>query len=288
MMLNAGRGAVIRVDRLAVRFGGVTALDDVSFDVPAGSVTGLIGRNGAGKSTCIRCLAGLLHPTDHDSLVRIFDLCPAVDPRGVVALTGFLLSDPALFRYLTPAETLRYIGRAFGLPPAVARDRTDQLIDFFELGDAADRFVDNFSTGMRKRLSLAAALVHAPPLLVLDEPFESLDPLMVRSLKRLLKDYAAAGGTVLLSSHLIDAVEEVCDRVIILEKGRVVAAGSTEDVRATIADRLPEATLEDLYASLLPIAEPLKLEWLTHRINGSGTTPADPAAGAKSERDPDS
>jgi ABC-2 type transport system ATP-binding protein len=264
-MPSIDRPPVIRVERLTVTFGNVMALADVSFDVPAGSVTGLIGRNGAGKSTCIRCLAGLLYPSDPASRVSIFGLAPPEDVREVVAAAGFLLSEPALFRYLTPVETLRFIGRAFGLSPSAASERATGLIDFFELDDAADRYVDNFSTGMRKRLSLAAALVHAPQVLVLDEPFESLDPLMVRSLKKLLRDYSAGGGTVLLSSHLINAVEEICDRVVILEKGRVVVAGPTEQVRARIVDRLPEATLEDLYASLLPPSEQRVLPWLTER-----------------------
>jgi ABC-2 type transport system ATP-binding protein len=257
---------VVRVERLTVAFGNLTALADVSFNVPQGSVTGLIGRNGAGKSTCIRCLAGLLHPSDRTSRVSIRGLSLPEDTRRVVATAGFLLSEPALFRYLTPAETLLYIGRAFGLSPAAARGRATELIDFFELTDAADRFVDNFSTGMQKRLSLAAALVHAPRVLVLDEPFESLDPLMVRSLKKLLRDYSAGGGTVILSSHLIDAVEEICDRVVILEKGRVVAAGSTQEVSAGIIDRLPGAKLEDLYAALLPPADARVLKWLTDRV----------------------
>jgi len=295
----------IRVVNLTIRFGEITALADVSFDVPAGSITGLIGRNGAGKSTCIRCLAGLLDPSagtarDRASraarggreqrhadaprtrardgsdgegmgpgalaavtpLISVAGASPATDAALVVARTGFLLSEPALFRYLTPAETLLWIGRAFGLSRIEAQARTDDLLAFFELTEAANRYVDDFSTGMKKRLALAAALVHAPSVLVLDEPFESLDPLMVRALKKLLTDYVAKGGTVLLSSHLIDAVEEICDRVVILEGGRLVTAGTTNEVKASIADRLPEATLEDLYATLVPEEEKRRIGWL--------------------------
>lgn len=299
----------IRVVNLTIRFGEITALADVSFDVPAGSITGLIGRNGAGKSTCIRCLAGLLDPsagsardrasraarggpeqrhadaprtraslTARDGsdgegmvqgapaavtpLISVAGASPATDVALVVARTGFLLSEPALFRYLTPEETLLWIGRAFGLSRIEAQARTDDLLAFFELTEAANRYVDDFSTGMKKRLALAAALVHAPSVLVLDEPFESLDPLMVRALKKLLTDYVAKGGTVLLSSHLIDAVEEICDRVVILEGGRLVTAGTTNEVKASIADRLPEATLEDLYATLVPEEEKRRIGWL--------------------------
>lgn len=272
--LDVTRSPAIRVVDLSVRFGEIVALDGVSFDVPAGSVTGLIGRNGAGKSTCIRCLAGLLRPGSGAPIagaslpaVTIMGVSPIEEITVVVAATGFLLSEPALFPYLTPAETLEWIGRAFGLSPAEARLRTDDLLTFFELVGAADRYVDDFSTGMKKRLALAAALIHSPSVLVLDEPFESLDPLMVRSLKRLLVDYAVGGGTILLSSHLIDAVEEICDRVVILEAGRCVAAGTTEEVKASIADRLPEATLEDLYATLVPERRERGMNWL---VRGGG------------------
>lgn len=253
----------IEMTEVDLAYGAVHALRAVSLAVPAGSVTGLIGRNGAGKSTAIRLLAGLLEPTGKGSEVRVLGLDPARQTRSVMRQTGFLLSDPALFAYLTARETLEFLGRAFDLPPTERGRRADDLLGFFELDDAADRLADGFSTGMRKRLALAAALVHAPRLLVLDEPFESLDPLMVRSLKRLLTEYARGGGTVLLSSHLLDAVEEICDRVVILEQGAVVVAGNREEVRAGIADRLPTATLEDLYASLVPSGPARPLDWLT-------------------------
>jgi ABC-2 type transport system ATP-binding protein len=258
---------VLALRDVTVEFGRLKALDQVSFHVPRASITGLIGRNGAGKSTSIRCLAGLILPNDSVSEIRIFGRSPAADREQVMRNVGFLLSEPALFAYLTPRETLGYLGRAYGLSTPDSRARADELIHFFDLEAAADRLVDNFSTGMKKRLGLAAALIHAPDLLVLDEPFESLDPLMVRSVKRLLRGYSANGGTVLLSSHLIDAVEEICDRVVILEQGRVVASGGSAEVRAKIAERLPEATLEDLYASLVPEGELPALGWLT------GSTP---------------
>jgi len=254
--------SAISIRALSIDFGPLKALDQVSFDIPRGSITGLIGRNGAGKTTCIRCLAGLLDPAGTTSPIRVFGLSPDSDRRQILAACGFLLNESALFSYLTPIETLAFIGRAYGLSPTTARGRALQLIGSFDLEDAANRIADNFSTGMRKRLAIAASLIHAPRALILDEPFESLDPLMVRSLKKLLRDYAAGGGTVLLSSHLIDAVEEICDRVVILEQGRVVASGPTDTVRATIADRLPEATLEDLYASLVPAAPAPILTWL--------------------------
>ena len=260
---------IVELRRVDVRFGALRALDEVGFDVPAGSLTGLIGRNGAGKSTVIRILAGLLKPDGAAATVRVHGCVPTEHRPQVTAATGFLLSDPALFPYLTAAETLDFIGRAFGLDRSVVARRAADLIAFFDLEDAADRIVDDFSTGMRKRLAIAAAMIHAPPLLVLDEPFESLDPLMVRALKRLLLEYVAGGGTILLSSHLIDAVEEICDRVVILERGRLVGAGRTEEVKRDLLRRLPTATLEDLYASLVPETREVALDWLTGGPGGA-------------------
>jgi ABC-2 type transport system ATP-binding protein len=263
--MSAGRdGAAdaVLIEDLTVAFGKLRALDAISFSVPVGSITGLIGRNGAGKTTSIRCLAGILQPTTVSRLA-VMGGSPLTERREVLAATGFLLSEPALFRYLTPLETLLFLARAYRLDRAESESRSAELLSFFDLEAAQDRAVDEFSTGMLKRLSLAAALIHAPRLLILDEPFESLDPLMVRSLKKLLKGYAEGGGTVLLSSHLIDAVEEICDRVIILEQGRVVTAGPTDEVRSGISSALPAATLEDLYASLIPASEAVSLAWLT-------------------------
>jgi ABC-2 type transport system ATP-binding protein len=263
--------SAIDVRDLSLAFGPVQALDRVTFHVPVGSITGLIGRNGAGKSTTIRVLAGLIRTDVEGGLVRIFGHSPGEERRAILSRTGFLLSDPALFGYLTPLETLRFLGRAYGLSAAQSAARAEELVEFFDLVDARDRLADNFSTGMKKRLSLAAALIHAPSLLVLDEPFESLDPLMVRTLKKLLMQLRDAGGTILLSSHLIDAVDEICDRVVILEQGRVAAAGATGEAKASIADRLPGATLEDLYASLVHGGPPPGLKWLTGEGGEEGT-----------------
>lgn len=260
-------GAVVRLRGVSVRYGAVTALERVGFHVPQGSITGLIGRNGAGKSTTIRVLAGLLTPDGEDADVEVFGLDPAVAGPRIRARTGYLLADPAVFAYLTARETLGFIVEAYGLPRPVAARRTASLLAFFELEDAADRVVDGFSTGMRKRLELAAALIHAPPLLVLDEPFESLDPLMVRSLKQLLRHYSAGGGTTLLSSHLIDAVDEICERIVILEAGRVVAAGPTAEAKRGVEGSIGAGSLEDLYASVIPAGDVPELEWLWNEIS---------------------
>lgn len=253
-------GDALRLDDVHLRFGGTAALDGVSLHLPRGSVTGLIGRNGAGKSTSIRLLAGLLAPDA--GRVEVLGRRFADAGEEIRRRTGYLLAEPALFAYLTPRETLRFLAEAYAVPRGEAERRTEELLAFFGLAEAADRVVEGFSTGMQKRLGIAAALVHRPELLVLDEPFETLDPLVVRRLKGLLADYARAGGTVLLSSHLVGAVEELCDRVAIMERGRVVVAGRTDEALAGAAGRLGRATLEELYAAVVDDATPARLEWL--------------------------
>jgi ABC-2 type transport system ATP-binding protein len=252
--------AAVALRGVRVRYDTVTALDDVTFQVPQGSITGLVGRNGAGKTTAIRLLAGLLRAESGE--VEVLGKRVEEAAEEIRRTTGFLLSDPALFAYLTPVETLRFLAEAYGLPAAEARRREADLVELLELTAARDRLVEGFSTGMLKRLALGAALVHAPRLLVLDEPFESLDPLIVRTIKRLFVQYVSDGGTVLLSSHLIHAVDEICDRVVILDRGQVVVEGPTSAVRAGVAGRLEAATLEELYASVVEAGEEITLPWL--------------------------
>ena len=250
----------LRLEGVSLRFGALAALDGVSYSVPRGSITGLIGRNGAGKSTSIRLLAGLLRPDA--GTVEVGGRGFAEAAVEIRRETGYLLAEPALFSYLTPYETLAFVAEAYGVPRAEGERRAEELLRFFGLEGARGRLVDGFSTGMHKRLGIAAALVHRPRLLVLDEPFETLDPLVVRKLKRLLAGFARGGGSVLLSSHLVGAVEEICDRVVILERGRVVVAGETEEVKRGVAGTLDRATLEELYASVVDDPEDVRLEWL--------------------------
>lgn len=264
MAEDARPADALRLDGVSVRFGSVLALDQVSLHVPRGSVLGLIGRNGAGKSTAVRVLAGLLPP--HDGHVEVGGRTFADAGVQIRADTGYLLSEPALFAYLTPGETLRFLAEAYGIAAPEGARRTEDLLRFWELEDARDRLVEGFSTGMAKRLALAAAMIHAPSLLVLDEPFESLDPLTVRSLKRLLRRYSEVGGSALISSHLLDAVEEVCDQVAILEAGRVVFEGPTE--RARPLEERGQGTLEERYAAAVRVSDEMVLEWLRPGMSG--------------------
>jgi ABC-2 type transport system ATP-binding protein len=258
----------VRLSDVHLCYGAVEALAGVSISVAPGSLVALVGRNGAGKSTMIKCLAGLLVPDR--GRIELFGgeyehgTSEAAMARRSV---GFLLSEPALFQYLTVAETLAFLADAYALPADEAVRRTEELLRLFDLAELHDRMADELSTGTAKRLALAAALAHAPRLLVLDEPFESLDPLLVRRIRRLLVRYVHRGGSVLLSSHLVDVVQEIADHVYILEKGRVVfegagsqfREGAVESRRSAVSDG---GALESLYASLVDEADDVDVAWL--------------------------
>lgn len=251
----------ISVSGLTVNYQTVKALDRVSFTVSTGSICGLVGRNGAGKSTCIRALAGLEPIVHGDVTIASYDLRNIGQIRQNV---GYLLSDAALFAYLTAEETLSFVGEATGLDPAEAKRRAAVAIRFFELDEVQGRFADEFSTGTLKRLAIAAALIHGPCLLVLDEPFESLDPLIVRRLKAALARFSSFGGSVLLSTHLLDAVEEICDQVVILDHGRVLYDGEVRKPTTSFSPTKGIA-LEELYAELVDSTLPTELDWLVAR-----------------------
>jgi ABC-2 type transport system ATP-binding protein len=256
--LHSGAPA-IDVRDVLVRFGTKTALNRVTLSVGFGRVCGLVGQNGAGKSTLIRALAGLIQPDEGSAVVNQL---PRRSPRPAAPRPGFLLSSPALFAYLTGEETLIFLAEATGAHPDDARATAASLIDFFDLGEAASQVVDEYSTGMTKRLAIAAALVHRPDVLVLDEPLESLDPIIAGRLKRMIRGFAGAGGGVLLSTHLIAAVEEVCDDIIMLHEGAIVYAGT---VAAALdhAERTGRRSLEALYvATVSPRDELRTMDWL--------------------------
>lgn len=224
------------------------ALADVTLAVYPGEIVGLVGRNGAGKSTLIRAAAGLVAPSAGS--VRIGGRDPGVNAAETMRHAGFLLSDPALFAYLSAAETLAVVADLHGLRGENGARRVDEMLALVELADVRDQRVGDYSTGMAKRLALACAMLHTPSLLVLDEPFESLDPLVVRRISRALAARREGGVGVLLSSHLLATVADLCDRVVLIDRGRVLAEGT---VAGLIAAHAPasEPTLDGAYAALV-------------------------------------
>src|SRR5215471_4110531 len=240
-------------------FGDLVAVDGIDLAVPRGSFYGFLGPNGAGKSTTIKCLTGLIRPTG--GTYRILDLDPAADPVEVKRRIGVVPEDLALFDRLTGAETLAFVGQVHGLAAASIRERSTELLALMDLTRAQNDLVADYSHGMRKKIALAAALLPAPRLLFLDEPFEGIDAVASRQVKSLLIEFVRNGGTVFLTSHILEIVERLCDHIGVIRKGRLIAQGSQSDLRAGAG---AGKTLEELFLTLIGAdqAEAPKLDWL--------------------------
>ena len=227
-------------------FGTFRAVDGIDLTVPAGSFYGFLGPNGAGKSTTIKCLTGLLRPTA--GTMRILGMDPLADAVDVKRRIGVVPEDLALFDRLSADETLTFVAQVHGLDTAVARSRSADLLDLMDLKSAGHTLVTDFSHGMRKKLSLAAALLPAPRLLFLDEPFEGIDAVASRQIKDLLLSFVSRGGTIFLTSHILEIVERLCTHLGVISKGRIVSQGPIADLRAAAA---AGQTLEELFIGLV-------------------------------------
>src|SRR5512145_1106180 len=227
-------------------FGAFRAVAGVDLRVPAGSFYGFLGPNGAGKSTTIKCLTGLLRPTS--GRVRILGLDPLAEPVAVKRRIGVMPEDLALFDRLTAEETLSFVAQVHGLDQATAASRSNDLLDLMDLQNASNTLVTDFSHGMRKKLSLAVALLPAPRLLFLDEPFEGIDAVASRQIKDLLQSFVSRGGTIFLTSHILEIVERLSTHIGVIANGRLVAQGPIADLRA---GRTSAGTLEELFIGLV-------------------------------------
>jgi ABC-2 type transport system ATP-binding protein len=243
---------------LARTFGSKRAVDGIDLRVPPGSYYGFLGPNGAGKSTTIKCLTGLLQPSAGE--IRILGIDPVVDPVEIKRRVGVVPEDLALFDRLTAAETLSFVGQIHGMPAETFKPRSADLLSLMDLTEAATTLVTDFSHGMRKKLALAAALLPAPRLLFLDEPFEGIDAVASRQIKELLHTFVARGGTVFLTSHILEIVERLSTHIAVIADGRIVAQGRIEEVRAGAHG---QGTLEELFIQLVGGERPAAdLHWL--------------------------
>ena len=211
-------------------FGPKRAVDDLSLTVPAGCLFGLVGPNGAGKTTTLSMATGLLRPTYGAAVVLGHDVW--TDPPAAKAVMGVLPDGLRLFDRLTGRELLRYVGLLRRVAPQVVTDRSEELLGVLGLAEDADKLVVDYSAGMVKKIGLACALIHAPRLLVLDEPFESVDPVSGETIRSILKHYVRGGGTVVLSSHVMELVERLCDRVAVIAQGRLLVEGPVAELQA--------------------------------------------------------
>jgi ABC-2 type transport system ATP-binding protein len=227
-------------------FGTKRAVDGIDLRVPAGSFYGFLGPNGAGKSTTIKCLTGLLRPTSGD--MRILGLDPATAEVDIKRRVGVVPEDLALFDRLTAAETLSFVGQLHGMTADVFKARSADLLSLMDLTSAAATLVTDFSHGMKKKLSLAAALLPAPRLLFLDEPFEGIDAVASRQIKELLHAFIGRGGTVFLTSHILEIVERLSTHLGVIADGKIVAQGSIDEVRSGVHGH---GTLEEMFIELV-------------------------------------
>jgi ABC-2 type transport system ATP-binding protein len=227
---EAGMGKpAIEVRGLHKSFAKKEAVAGIDLEIAAGSLSGLVGPNGAGKTTSLSMMTGLLRPDAGRIVINGHDVW--ADPVAAKAVIGVVTAEARLFERLSGAEILEYAGRLRGLPAAEARSRAAQLLEVLDLTGDAKRLVADYSTGMRKKAALGCALIHNPPVLFLDEPLEGVDPISADVIRRLLARLAASGSTVLFSSHVMELVEQVCDHVSVIDKGKILATGTTDEVR---------------------------------------------------------
>ncbi len=242
---------LIRTRGLTRRFGGLTAVDQLDLTVYAGEIYGFLGPNGSGKTTTIKMLTGLLEPTAGEVVIAGFNV--KTQPTRAKAVMAYVPDQPTLYPKLTAREFLLLMADLYRVPREEARDRCQQLLALFGLADRAEELLEGFSHGMKQKTVVAAALIHRPQVMILDEPTVGLDPHSARLLKDILQELARQGVAVFLSTHILEIAERMCHRVGILQRGHLIAQGSLAELRAR--GRGEGETLEDIFLELTGSAE---------------------------------
>jgi ABC-2 type transport system ATP-binding protein len=242
---------LIETRNLIKRYGDKVAVDNVSFDVHQGEVFGFLGPNGAGKTTTIKVIVGLLQPTSGTVKVAGYDV--QAQPMLAKASSGYVPDTPNLYAKLTGRELLQFVGDLYNMDRAQVARRIDELLRMFDLTGAAHDTVDSYSHGMQQKTSLAAALMHDPKVLILDEPTVGLDPKSARLIKDILRQLAQRGAAVMLSTHILEIAEHMCDRIGIINKSQLIAVGTMNELRTL--DATGRTSLEDIFLSLTGGAE---------------------------------
>jgi len=245
----------IRAHQLRKLYDGKAAVDGLDLTVERGSFFGFLGPNGAGKTTTIRMLMGLAIPTE--GAIELFGMPMPERALEIKGRIGLVPDESLLFDALTGAEFLEFVGRMYRLDRAVARERARELLALFELDGAGRKLIGEYSKGMRKRVAMSAALIHRPDLFLLDEPFEGVDAVGARLMKELLIEQVSRGATVFLTSHVLEVVERLCDRVAIINQGKLVLEGNMDELRAA------SESLEDMFVRVVGAGRPAEaLDWL--------------------------
>ena len=245
----------IEVHDLRTMYDQKAAVDGLTLSVPRGCFFGFLGPNGAGKTTTIKMLMGLAPPTSGS--IRLLGLPMPAESLAIKRQIGLVPDESLLFDHLTGGEFIEFVGRVYGLERATARERSQELLNLFELGDSARKLIAEYSKGMRKRVAMAAALIHRPQLFLMDEPFEGVDAVGARLMKDILLEQVRRGATIFLTSHVLEVVERLCDRVAIISDGKLVREGSMEELRGS------SATLEDAFVRAVGVVTMRDtLDWL--------------------------
>jgi ABC-2 type transport system ATP-binding protein len=245
---------MIQIEKLTKMYGTFRAVDAISFDVPRGTLHGFLGPNGAGKTTTLRMIAGILRPTS--GTVRIGGHDVLKDPIAAKSRLGYIPDRPFVYDKLTGAEILRFVAGLYGQEGMVVERRTDELLEIFELSAWKNELVESYSHGMRQKLIISSALIHRPELIVVDEPMVGLDPRGAKLLKDLFREFTSRGGTVLMSTHTLEIAEVMCDRIAIIQGGKIVANGSMDELRK----QHEVGALEDLFMRLTGGAQARELK----------------------------
>jgi ABC-2 type transport system ATP-binding protein len=239
------QSGMLRVRDLTKRYGALTAVEHLSFEVSPGEVFGLLGPNGSGKSTTVKILMGLLEPSSGN--VELDGRDALADPQEYKKLLGYVPEEPYLYTYLTGPEYLQLIGRLRNIPEALLNEKIDRFLELLGIYDDRYQTLSSYSKGMRQKILIAAAVLHNPRIVILDEPFSGLDVSAARVLKAFVRSLAAEGKIVVFSSHVLEVVEQVCSRVVILKDGRIVGHDSVANLRNTL--KLP--SLDAVFATLV-------------------------------------
>jgi len=237
---------MIHLSALTKRYGAFTAVNAIDLLVPRGELFGFLGPNGAGKTTTLRMIAGILRPTA--GVVRVAGIDIAHDPMAAKAKLGYIPDRPFIYEKLTGTEFLRFVAGLYGQEGAQVERRGRELLALFDLEEWRDELVESYSHGMRQKLIISSAFVHKPEVIVVDEPMVGLDPKAARILKDLFREYTRRGHTIMMSTHTLEVAETMCDRIGIIQGGRIRACGTMDDLRAAAA--AGEAGLEGIFLRL--------------------------------------
>ena len=241
MLVESVTLAMIAIQNLVKQYGTFTAVDGVSLEVGSGEIHGFLGPNGAGKTTTIRMIAGLLKPTAGRILVNGHDL--SAEPELAKASLGFIPDRPFIYEKLTAGEFLRFHAGLYGLDDGQVNGRVSEMLDLFELGRWEHELVESFSHGMKQRLVMSAAFMHRPRAVLVDEPMVGLDPRGARLIKEVFRRMSDRGVAILMSTHTLEVAQEMCDRISIILKGRIIARGTVEELRESRDEHLTEVFL---------------------------------------------